>query len=168
MKFKKSFFEQHKPINKLLELVDGDGSPINGDTSDFGNTEIQTGPINKTSDDDSNYEKDISPTTDKMVGYHKPHSWQNFWSAPFNKGQLSIHEQKDKIKNMLEALVKNSNYDDIVKRNDDNDINNGKTIEDINNKAILSIVNTLIRQLNNGGISNEDKKIILKYINSNA
>ena len=60
----------------LTELVGGDISSGGGDRNVTNNSEIETGPVQKPFTDDSDYEKGISPTTDKVVDrYVHEHPW---------------------------------------------------------------------------------------------
>jgi hypothetical protein len=59
MKFTKEYFEKHGATDnefRLDELIDMDGTPIEGDfTPSYG--DIQTGPVAKSFNDNSDYEK---------------------------------------------------------------------------------------------------------------
>lgn len=177
MKFKKEYFEKHKPISNkknLDELIDMDITSIEGDIN-TGNREIQTGPINKPYNDNSNYEKGLSTTTDKLSRYAQPRSWwalyYGYGGTPYSHGNKPVSESTDlsedklKLKKMLEDLVKTKQTSDIVKKYNDTDLNQEIDINQISDSAIASLVNDLVTQLNSGSIKDEERDIIIKYIN---
>ena len=118
MKFKKSFFEKHKPISnnlKIDELVDATGSPIEGDFNPS-YKDVQTGPYPKTYDDQSDYVKGVSTTTDDMANYRQPNSW---WTM-FYGGTNYSHGRRGSIveTELSEELVKKNEDFEIVKKNE--------------------------------------------------
>lgn len=106
-----------KDIN---ELVGGDIFSHGGD-SHFGTDEIQTGPLQKTYDDDSDYQPGRQTTTDKVFGRYR----QNIpWFAVYSYGgtrsagglktfESKILTKKDVEKTIEEDLVKKSKNHDI-------------------------------------------------------
>jgi hypothetical protein len=106
MRFTKEYFDKHKPITnetKLDELIDMDGTPIEGDfTPSYG--DIQTGPVAKSYDDNSDYEKGVSTTSDKIARYAQPRSWwalyYGYGGTPYSHGNRPVSEGE-----MSEALV---------------------------------------------------------------
>lgn len=152
MKFTKEYFEKNKPITnefKLDELIDMDGTPIEGDfTPSY--ADIQTGPVAKSFDDNSDYEKGISTTTDKMSRYAQPRSWwalyYGYGGTPYSHGNRPVSEGE-----MSEALVDKKEGKDIVEKTKDLDLEEKlKKIEDLVNKSELS---------------DKDKKEMLNIIN---
>lgn len=140
MKFTKEYFEKHgSTINefKLDELIDMDGTPIEGDfTPSYG--DIQTGPVAKSFDDNSDYEKGVSTTTDKMATYAQPRSWwalyYGYGGTPYSHGNKPISEAE-----MLEALVDKKDSKEIVEKGKDLDLEEKlKQIEDLVKKSDLS------------------------------
>jgi hypothetical protein len=139
MKFTKEYFDKHKPITngiKLDELIDMDGSPIEGDFNP-GYSDIQTGPIAKTYDDNSDYKKGVSTTTDKMSRYVQPRSWWNLYGyngTPYSHGSRGVSESE-----VTEALVDKNENKDIVEKTRDLDLEEKlKKIEDLVKKSNLS------------------------------
>jgi hypothetical protein len=124
MKFTKEYFEKHKPVTneiKLDELIDMDGSPVEGDFTPSYH-DIQTGPVAKSYNDNSDYEKGMATTTDKMATYRNG-SWWSFYfgygGTPYSHGSRPVLENE-----VLEALVDKSENKDIVNKDGDSDIKN--------------------------------------------
>jgi hypothetical protein len=158
MKFKKEFFEKHKPISNqetnLDELVDVNGGEISGDYKP-GYKQIQTGPAPKSFDDTSDYEKGISTTTDDWAQYANPRSWWSLYygygGTPYSHGKRPISETKHKIKDMLENIVDKQDLEDIVEKSDDTDM------------AILKRIEDLVKKTKE--LSTSDKEKIINIIN---
>lgn len=97
-----------KPVD---ELVDADGAVISGDRNATSDSEIETGPVQKPFNDDSDYEKGMSTTTDKAVRYRQDIPW----FAVYSYGGT-----KDRATNVNEAkpvrLTKNQVEEDLVKK----------------------------------------------------
>jgi hypothetical protein len=140
MRFTKEYFEKNKPLTneiKLDELIDMDGTPIEGDFKP-GYSDIQTGPVAKSFNDNSDYEKGLPTTTDKMATYAQPRSWwalyYGYGGTPYSHGNKPISEAE-----MLESLVDKKEDKDIVNKTKDLDLEEKlKQIEDIVNKSDLS------------------------------
>lgn len=123
MRFTKEYFDKHKPITnetKLDELIDMDGTPIEGDfTPSYG--DIQTGPVAKSYDDNSDYEKGISTTSDRIARYAQPRSWwalyYGYGGTPYSHGNRPVSEGE-----MSEALVDKKENKDFVDKGNDSDI----------------------------------------------
>lgn len=151
MKFTKEYFDKHKPITneiKLDELIDMDGSPIEGDFNP-GYSDIQTGPIAKTYDDNSDYKKGIATTTDKIARYAQPRSWwalyYGYGGTPYSHGNKPVSESE-----LSEALVEKSEEDELVTKTEEKLFDQLKDIGGLIEKSDLS---------------NEDKQKMLKIIN---
>ena len=56
---------------QLDELVGGDMFSSGGDRNQVNNSEIETGPYDKSYDDDSYYEKNVSTTTDRVFARYR-------------------------------------------------------------------------------------------------
>jgi len=110
---------------QLDELVGGDFTSSGSDINIIGNREIQTGPIEKTYNDDSTYEKGISTFTDVVFGRYR----QNIpWFAVYSFGghrtggitiNYGLNENKKNIltKENIEELI-----EDLVKKGKDSDV----------------------------------------------
>jgi hypothetical protein len=140
MRFTKEYFDKHKPITneiKLDELIDMDGTPIEGDfTPSYG--DIQTGPVAKSYDDNSDYEKGVSTTSDRIARYAQPRSWwalyYGYGGTPYSHGNRPVSEGE-----MLEALVDKKENKDFVDKGNDSDIKDKlDRIEDLIKNSNLS------------------------------
>jgi hypothetical protein len=152
MKFTKEYFDKHKPITneiKLDELIDMDGTSIEGDfTPSYG--DIQTGPVAKSYNDNSDYKKGISTTSDKMARYAQPRSWwalyYGYGGTPYSHGNRAVSEGE-----MLEALVDKKENKDFVDKGNDSDIKDkldkiedlikNSSLSDIAKDKMLNIIN---------------------------
>lgn len=140
MRFTKEYFDKHKPITneiKLDELIDMDGTPIEGDFNPS-YADIQTGPVAKSYDDNSDYEKGISTTSDKIARYAQPRSWwalyYGYGGTPYSHGNRPVSEGE-----MSEALVDKKENKDFVDKGSDSDIKNKlDRIEDLIKNSNLS------------------------------
>lgn len=139
MKFTKAYFEENKPISNKLnldELIDPNGSAIEGDFNPSFK-DIQTGPVAKSFNDDSDYTKGISTTTDKITRYAQPRSWwalyYGYGGTPYSHGNKPISENE-----LSEDLVKKNETKDIVNKTDDMELEEKlKRIEDLVKKSNL-------------------------------
>lgn len=110
-------------INKKTELdefVDSDGTFISGDRNVKSDSEIETGPVQKPWNDDSEYEKGVATTTDRATRYRQNIPWFAVYSYRSSSGRgLPINEKstnkvfkKDQIEEeIMEDLVKKSKKD---------------------------------------------------------
>jgi hypothetical protein len=139
MRFTKEYFEKHKPITneiKLDELIDMNGSSIEGDFNPSFR-DIQTGPVAKSYNDNSDYVKGIATTTDKIATYAQPRSWwalyYGYGGTPYSHGNRPISEG-----DVIEALVDRKESKDIVNKSKDLDLEEKlKAIEDLVKKSNL-------------------------------
>jgi hypothetical protein len=139
MRFKKEYFEKYKPITneiKLDELVDMNGSAIEGDLNPSFK-DIQTGPVAKSYNDNSDYVKGLPTTTDKIATYAQPRSWwalyYGYGGTPYSHGNRPISEG-----DVVEALVDKKESKDIVTKSKDLDLEKKlKQIEDLVKKSDL-------------------------------
>jgi hypothetical protein len=140
MKFTKEYFEKNKPVTneiELDELIDMDGTPIEGDfTPSY--RDIQTGPVPKSYNDNSDYKKGLPTTSDKMARYAQPRSWwalyYGYGGTPYSHGNRPIFEG-----DMSEAIVDKTENSDIVEKTENSDIKDKlDKIEDLINKSNLS------------------------------
>ena len=101
----------------LEEFVDGEGGIIGGDRNVSNNSEIETGPVQKPYNDDSDYEKGVSTTTDRASRYRQNIPWFAVYSYGGQNGRgTSVNETKKVItkKELEEDLVKKSRMDNEV------------------------------------------------------
>jgi hypothetical protein len=112
MIIKKKIFENID----ITELVNTDGGIISGDRNAVSDSEIETGPVNKSFNDDSDYEKGISTTTDRASRYRQDLPWLNSYYS----GQSPLTKQT--MEETINDLVKKSNKKDgeFVDKNSNN------------------------------------------------
>jgi hypothetical protein len=103
-----------KPKTELDEFVDANGGIISGDRNVTSNSEIETGPVQKPWNDDSDYEKGVSTTTDRASLYRQSIPWFAVYSYRGQSGRgLPVNETKKKItkKELEEEIVKRAKKD---------------------------------------------------------
>jgi len=115
--------------NKFIdELVGGDVFAGGSDRNAVSNSEIETGPVEKPYNDDSDYEKGASTTSDKVFGRYR----QNIpWFAVYSYGggrvsrglgaQMGLNEKsiilkKKNVEEKIEDLVKKSKSSDVTEK----------------------------------------------------
>jgi len=102
---------------ELDEFVDSEGGIIGGDRNVSNDSEIETGPVQKPYNDDSDYEKGVSTTTDRASRYRQNIPWFAVYSYRGQSGRgLPVNETKKVItkKELEEDLVKKSKSDNEV------------------------------------------------------
>jgi hypothetical protein len=108
---------------ELNELVGGDIGSDGGDRNVTSDTEIETGPVQKPYNDDSDYEKGVSTTTDKVFGRYR----QNIpWFAVYSfggtrTGGVKAFEnteitKKKNVEEKIEDLVKKTKPFDVTEK----------------------------------------------------
>jgi hypothetical protein len=119
---------------RLQELVGGDITSIGGDFIATNDSQIQTGPVKKPYNDDSEYEKGMSTTTDKVFGrYRQDIPWfavysfggSNTGGLALNYGSISkigFNEnttviKKKTVEEKIDDLVKRSKTSDVTDKN---------------------------------------------------
>lgn len=151
---------------ELSELVDADGSPIEGDRNPVSNSEIETAP-QATSDD---YET----TAIQPNNYYR-----NFGSTPYSRGHIVQAETEiDKIaeakmKKIIEDLTNKSDDRDMVKRFNNTDVNRNSIpdIEELatnlNKPIVAKKAQELLKTFNMNRVNGEEIGIVLNYILTN-
>ena len=114
-----------KKMHKIDEFVDSDGGMIRGnDRNPTSDSEIETGPTPKTWDDDSDYEKGMSTTTDRATRYRQNIPWFAVYSyggthaASGLKAFESVKLTKNTLEEKIDDLVKKGDYLDLTSKND--------------------------------------------------
>jgi hypothetical protein len=143
---------------ELNELVGGDVFATGGDRNITGNSEIETGPVDKPFNDTSFYEKGIPPTTDKVVNRYRQnipwfavYSWGNSRRGMLGtSGAGGIVEtnvlKKKTVEEKIEDLVKKSKSNDITDKNYDSKVDKiTSSIKDttLTKAQIEELINTL-------------------------
>jgi hypothetical protein len=150
---------------ELEELVDLEGGMISGDRNVTNNSEIETGPVQKPWNDDSDYEKGMSTTTDRATRYRQNIPWFAVYSyrsasgrgLPINEKKIgpiqNVKSKKQLEEEIMEDLVKKSKKDgDVWDKN-----YNGKF------EKVIDIINDT--ELNDEQLK-KIKKAVLDKINS--
>jgi hypothetical protein len=109
--------DKNKIIKNLHELVDGNGSPIEGDRTVTNNSEIETGPVRKPYNDDSDYEPGMADTMDARIrkGTQKL-PWYSRYTFP-SSSVRQFESINKTTKQNIEEIV-----DDLVKKGYDSDL----------------------------------------------
>lgn len=100
----------------LNELVGGDIRSNGGDRNATSNSEIETGPVQKPFNDDSDYKKGRSTTSDTAASYKSRLPW---WLYSFT--QPSIRRVNESIKTTKKSVEEK--IDDLVKKSDNEFLN---------------------------------------------
>lgn len=111
----------------VKELVGGDMFAGGNDRNPTNNSEIETGPVVKTHDDNSDYEKGQATTTDKTFDrYRQDIPWFAVYSygGTRTQGGIIAYESekkgivltKNKVEEKIEDLVKKSKTSDITSK----------------------------------------------------
>jgi hypothetical protein len=112
---------------QLDELVGGDIFSNGNDRNTVNNSEIETGPYEKSYNDDSYYEKNVSTTTDKVFGRYR----QNIpWFAVYSFGgsrtggitiNYGLNEENKNL--VIKKKTVEEKIEDLVKRSKVSDVN---------------------------------------------
>ena len=139
---------------QLDELVGGDIYSDGGDRNQVNNSEIETGPYDKTYDDDSYYEKNVSTTTDRVFArYRQNIPWFAVYSFGGSRvGGLTINYgtfaenstiiKKKTVEEKIEDLVKRSKSSDVTSKDYNPKVE--KVMDEIND---LDLTDTQIEEL---------------------
>jgi hypothetical protein len=109
--------------SELTELVGGDMNSAGGDKPFSNDSEIETGPVEKPYDDNSDYEKGMATTGDRVFGRYR----QNIpWFAVYSYGGTraaggiktfeSVKLTKKSVEEKIEDLVKKSKVSDVTEK----------------------------------------------------
>jgi len=147
-------------INKkpLEELVGGDIFSDGGDRNIVKDKEIETGPVDKPYNDNSDYQKGVSVTTDKVTSrYRQDIPWfavYSFGGSRIHGGQLNnlSEDKKNLTKRDLEEII-----EDLVKKKQTNDV----TDKNYNPK-----INKIIDTINDSDFTEEQLEELTKLIQS--
>jgi len=113
--------------NKVNELVGGDMFASGNDRNPTNNSEIETGPVVKTYDDNSDYEKGQATTSDKVFGrYRQNIPWFAVYSyggrrsqggiVTFENENKSVVLTKKTVEEKIEDLVKKSKSAEVTSK----------------------------------------------------
>lgn len=111
---------------QLEESVGGDIFADGSDRNVTDNSEIETGPVEKPYNDNSDYEKGMATTTDKVFGrYRQNIPWFAVYSfggsrsggLPINEDKKTTTIKKKAVEEKIEDLVKKSKNSDVTDKN---------------------------------------------------
>lgn len=123
---------------RLDELAGGNPFSSGGDRTTTNDSEIETGPVEKAFNDNSEYEKGVPPTTDKVINrYRQDIPWFATYSFGARRvGAGAVYEgektviKKKAVEEKIEDLVKKSKSSDLTDKNANPKIS--KLIDSIN------------------------------------
>lgn len=104
--------DKQNKSTKIDEFVDSEGGMIGGDRNVTSNSEIETGPVQKPFNDDSDYEKGVSTTTDRAARYKQDIPWFAVYSYNDTSSRGVSESKKVITKQQLEEEIK----EDLVKK----------------------------------------------------
>lgn len=109
---------------QLDELVGGDIFSNGGDRNQVNNSEIETGPYDKSYDDDSYYEKNVSTTTDKVFArYRQNIPWFAVYSFGGSRtGGITINYGLNENNKVVKKKTVEEIIEDLVKKGKDSDV----------------------------------------------
>jgi hypothetical protein len=146
----------------LNELVGGDFTSSGGDRNVTNNSEIETGPVQKPFNDDSDYEKGVSTTTDKVFGrYRQNIPWFAVYSFGARRSGPNLTEDDNLDKSIvIKKKTVEEKIEDLVKKSKDSDLNGkdynpkvSKLIDtindcDLNDKQLEDLSNAILAKKN--------------------
>jgi hypothetical protein len=144
----------------LNELVGGDVFAGGNDRNVTNNSEIETGPVQKPYDDDSDYEKGVSTTTDKVFGrYRQNIPWFAVYSYGGKRAAGAVTASESVQKNIVKKNAVEEKIEDLVKKSKDSDVT-GKDYNPKISKLIdaLSDIDLTPKQLDDLEKAIQDKK----------
>jgi len=108
----------------LMELVGGDMYSNGGDKMTNSDSEIETGPVQKPHNDNSEYEKGMPPTSDVVFGrYRQDIPWfavYSYGGSGAHGGNVRTFESviltKNSVEEKIEDLVKKTNVFDVTEK----------------------------------------------------
>jgi len=163
--FKKKLFDSKSQLNEnsgLNELVGGDMNSNGGDRNVTSNSEIETGPVQKPFNDDSDYEKGTPTTTDRVFGrYRQNIPWFAVYSYGGSRAGRGLPIQETKPANIITKKAVEEKIEDLVKKTKDT----GITDKNYSTKVdkVLDIINDT--DLSDEQLENISKAILAKKEN---
>lgn len=107
---------------QLDELAGGDAFSSGGDRNVTSNSEIETGPVQKPFNDNSEYEKGLPVTTDKVTSTMR--AKLPWWTHAYSSTPIVRMEENKKtivtkksVEEKIEDLVKKSKLSDVTDKN---------------------------------------------------
>ena len=107
----------------LHELVGGDISAGGGDRNVSNNSEIETGPVQKPYNDDSDYEKGTSTTSDRVFSrYRQNIPWFAVYSFGGTRTGRGLATQVGVGENIITKKAMEEKIEDLVKKTKDSEV----------------------------------------------
>ena len=107
----------------LKELVGGDISAGGGDRNVSNNSEIETGPVQKPYNDDSDYEKGTSTTSDRVFSrYRQNIPWFAVYSFGGTRTGRGLATQVGVGENIITKKAMEEKIEDLVKKTKDSEV----------------------------------------------
>jgi hypothetical protein len=153
----------NKEKKGLEEFIGPDGGVISGDRNVTSDSEIETGPVQKPWNDDSDYEKGMSTTTDRATRYRQNIPWFAVYSyrsssgrgLPINETSKNVKTKKQIEKEIMEDLVKKSKKDgDVWDKNYDKKVDkliDTITDSDLNKEQLEKIKKAILDKIQQNG-----------------
>lgn len=165
MSLKNNNKDEEISVNNIEELVDSEGGVIDGDRNASNDSEIETGPVQKPWDDNSDYEKGVSTTTDRATRYRQNIPWFAVYSYQGSSGRnLPISETKNK-KVVTKSQVEDEIREDLVKKSKlDRDVFDKN--RDTKIEKVIDIINDV--DFNEAQLEKLKKTILDKITSKNA
>jgi hypothetical protein len=108
---------------QLDESVGGDIFADGSDRNVTSDSEIETGPVQKPYDDNSDYEKGMATTTDKVFGrYRQDIPWFAVYSFGGFRGSGVPISEDDKKKTIIKKKAVEEKIEDLVKKSKNSDV----------------------------------------------
>ena len=167
---KKKDLKKYKPSkNKkedLDELINADGSPIEGDRNPVNNSEIETAPQ--------------QTSADFAQSAIQPRRWYNsYYGTPYSHGHRGYTESVDldevarqKMEKMVEDMFsQKTDSHDMVKKIHDTDVNRNKIPDmqeiSVENQSATRITQDFVTKLNKVPLNGDEVGMILNYVIEN-
>ncbi len=140
----------------LNELVGGDVFAGGNDRNVTSNSEIETGPVQKPYNDDSDYEKGTSTTTDRVVGrYRQNIPWFAVYSYGGTRAAGAITSRTNENKTIITKNTVEEKIEDLVKKSKNTDVTE---------KGFNPKVSNLIDSIKDGDLSEKQLEDLEKAI----
>lgn len=146
--------------NQLDELVGGDMNSSGGDRNITNNSEIETGPVEKPFNDNSDYEKGEATTTDRVASrYRQNIPWFAVYSFGGNRTGLPVSNinEKKETKTILKKKTVEEKIEDLVKKSKSSDLTR---------KGFNAKFENLIEKLEDTDLTDDELKELSKIISN--
>lgn len=112
-----SITQNSENLDPIDEFVDAEGGIISGgDRNPTNDSEIETGPTQKTWDDNSDYKKGLPTTTDRAARYRQNIPWFAVYSYRGNTGRNLPVNETEKTNIITKKQIEDEIKEDLVKK----------------------------------------------------